>query len=222
MAQAVLPHAERAFEYWPGIGLGMIVCAAAIMLPGTESRIVRVLLLGVCGFTVVGIYVVYKAPDLVLTQLMVEIISVFLFLLVLRLLPKSIHGKPVGRIWRGFLGLSAGIVMAWMTLVSAPVDPADDPDAERLGAALMQASYEPHLDPDEGYIVEDDRGGGGKNVVNVILVDFRGFDTLGEITVLSLAAMGVWSLIPRRKRRRANEASEPEANLSPTMTGGDV
>jgi hypothetical protein len=45
------------------------------------------------------------------------------------------------------------------------------------------------------------RGGGGNNIVNVILVDFRGFDTFGEITVLGLAAMGVWSMLPHRRRK---------------------
>jgi hypothetical protein len=73
---------------------------------------------------------------------------------------------------------------------------------------LAQTSYEPHADPETGYAVDEERGGGGKNIVNVILVDFRGFDTLGEITVLCLAAMGVWSMIPRRRKEPAKRSED--------------
>ena len=190
---------DRVFEYWPGLILGVIVCGAAIALPIAQSRVLRVLVLGACGFTVVGMYIVYKAPDLALTQLMFEIISVFLFLLVLRLLPRPVKSTPGGRTWRAAISLAVGVVFAVMTLVAAP-SPERSVDVTPLGEGLAQTSYEPHPDPETGYAVDDERGGGGKNIVNVILVDFRGFDTLGEITVLCLAAMGVWSMIPRRRR----------------------
>ena len=188
---------DRVLEYWPGLALGLIVCAAALALPIAQSRILRVLMLGACGFTVVGLYIVYKAPDLALTQLMFEIISVFLFLLVLRLLPKPAKAAAGGHVWRAGLGLAVGVAFAVMVLVAAP-SPERAVDVTPLGEGLAQTSYEPHPDPETGYAFDDSRGGGGKNIVNVILVDFRGFDTLGEIVVLCLAAMGVWSMIPRR------------------------
>ncbi|MFW5682172.1 MAG: hydrogen gas-evolving membrane-bound hydrogenase subunit E, partial [Phycisphaeraceae bacterium] len=197
----------RVFEYWPGLVLGVIVCAAAVSLPVAQSRILRVLVLGACGFTVVGMYIVYKAPDLALTQLMFEIVSVFLFLLVLRLLPKPIVRRTRRRWWRASFSVAVGAVFAIMTLVAAP-SPERAADVTPLGEGLAQTSYEPHADPETGYAFSDDRGGGGKNIVNVILVDFRGFDTLGEITVLCLAAMGVWSMIPRRHKRDPEEVDE--------------
>ena len=174
------------FEFWPGLLLGLIICASALMLPVFESRVVRVLILGACGFTVVAMYVVYQAPDLALTQLMVEIISVLLFVLVLRMLPAERHTVGVGWVWRSAIGAVAGLMLGWMTLVAAAGNP-----TTRLGAFFAQHTY-------KGSALTDGRGGGGDNIVNVILVDFRGFDTLGEIIVLALAALGVWSMLPGR------------------------
>ena len=176
------------FEFWPGLLLGLIICASALMLPVFESRVVRVLILGACGFTVVAMYVVYQAPDLALTQLMVEIISVLLFVLVLRMLPAERHSVRVGWVWRGAVGVGAGLMIGWMTLVAAAGNP-----ATRLGSFFAQHTY-------KGSTLTGGRGGGGDNIVNVILVDFRGFDTLGEIIVLGLAALGVWSMLPGRAK----------------------
>ena len=133
----------------------------------------------------------YQAPDLALTQLMVEIISVLLFVLVLRMLPSSDGIAKVGKWWRALVGLGAGLIFGWMTLVAAMGNP-----ASRLGEWFMQYTYHGPSLPGGGY----ERGGGGFNVVNVILVDFRGFDTMGEICVLALAALGVWSMLPGRRK----------------------
>ncbi|MCC6908253.1 MAG: DUF4040 domain-containing protein [Phycisphaerales bacterium] len=182
------PQVESPFEFFPGMLLGAIICTTAILMPIVQSRVVRVIILGSCGFSVVGMYLLYQAPDLALTQLMFEIISVILFVLVLRMLPdKGETDRASGRWWRFSLGTLTGVAIGWLTLVSA------QSGAEpRLGAFFAQHSY-------SGTEMTDGRGGGGKNIVNVTLVDFRGFDTLGEITVLSIAALGVFSLFPRRK-----------------------
>lgn len=182
-------------EFWPGILLGVIICATAVALPMTQSRFVRVLLLGACGFSVVGMYLLYQAPDLALTQLMFEIISVILFVIVLRLLPRSEKPRHPVRWRRLVLGAAAGIAFGWMTIVAATPDPARTglAQVDRLGNFFAHHSH-------AGTDVTLGRGGGGDNIVNVILVDFRGFDTLGEITVLAVAALGVWSLIAARPR----------------------
>ena len=206
LAESAEPFA-RFFEYWPGLALGVIVCVAALALPMAKSRVLRVLVLGACGFTVVGMYMVYKAPDLALTQLMFEIISVFLFLMVLRLLPKPVTSTSGGRSWRAAVSVAVGLLFAILVLLAAPT-PERPVDVTPLGEGLAQTSYDPHADPETGYAIDEERGGGGKNIVNVILVDFRGFDTLGEITVLCLAAMGVWSMIPRRRRGKPGDADE--------------
>jgi multisubunit Na+/H+ antiporter MnhB subunit len=126
---------------------------------------------------------------------MVEIISVLLFVLVLRMLPRRFELPPISRAWRVVLGVAVGILFGWMTLVTAQ-SPRNVTLTQDwlLGEMFARHSY-------AGTEYTAGRGGGGDNLVNVILVDFRGFDTLGEITVLALAGLGVWSLVPRRRRR---------------------
>ncbi|MEC9374157.1 MAG: hydrogen gas-evolving membrane-bound hydrogenase subunit E, partial [Planctomycetota bacterium] len=138
-----------------------------------------------------------QAPDLALTQLMFEIISVVLFLLVLRMLPEEPkRWHKIDRIGRALFGIVVGVTVGWIVLqVGSYVDA--QPGAGKLGQWFTAQSYTDTLG------VTDGRGGGGNNIVNVILVDFRGYDTLGEITVLTIAVMGVFSLInyapaPRR------------------------
>ena len=215
-------ESARLFEYWPGILIGLIACLTAVLIPLTDIRIVRIVFLGACGFAVVALYLVYQAPDLALTQLMFEIISVILFVIVLRLLPKEKKGKDAGKRWRIPVAVCVGLVFGWMTLTAASHNRGDgqfaadgtvileptNPDADPLGHTLAQHSYGLKTDEDDNLklhtAMSDDvgkRGGGGTNIVNVILVDFRGFDTLGEIAVLGLAAMGVWAMIPHRRRK---------------------
>jgi NADH:ubiquinone oxidoreductase subunit 5 (subunit L)/multisubunit Na+/H+ antiporter MnhA subunit/multisubunit Na+/H+ antiporter MnhB subunit len=203
-------EAARVFEYWPGILVGLIVCLTAVLIPMTEIRIVRIVFLGACGFAVVALYLVYQAPDLALTQLMFEIISVILFVIVLRLLPKEKKGTDAGKYWRIPIAVCVGLTFGWLTLTAASHNRGEftNPDAQPLGHTLAQHSYgleagEDKLPKLETAMSDDvgKRGGGGTNIVNVILVDFRGFDTLGEIAVLGLAAMGVWSMIPHRRRK---------------------
>ncbi|MEM9346980.1 MAG: hydrogen gas-evolving membrane-bound hydrogenase subunit E [Planctomycetota bacterium] len=215
-------EAARFFEYWPGILIGLIACLTAVLIPMTDSRIVRIVFLGATGFAVVALYLVYQAPDLALTQLLFEIISVILFVIVLRLLPKEKPGTDQGKLWRIPVAVCVGLAFGWLTLTAASHNRGDgqfagdgtvileptNPDHDPMGKTLAQHSYGLKTD-DFGNTkmataMSDEvgeRGGGGTNVVNVILVDFRGFDTLGEIAVLGLAAMGVWAMIPHRRRK---------------------
>ncbi len=178
-------------QFWPGILLGVVVCFSALMLPLVSSSVLRVLMLGACGFTVIALYLVYEAPDLALTQLMFEIISVVLFVLALRLLPHETPRprKPMKVGIRVVASTAMGLTFGAMTLIAASATP-----ESRLGTFFLRNSYK--------LAGTEDYGGGGFNVVNVILVDFRGFDTFGEITVLSIAALGVWTMLPSRRRRR--------------------
>ncbi len=166
-----------------------LVCASALAMPFVRSRIVRVLVLGGVGFSVTGLYLLYQAPDLALTQLMFEIISVILFLLVLRMLPEEPkRWHRIDRVRRGFFAALVGCTVGWVVLqVAGQADLS--PDGGALGEWFGAQSYSDTLGEADG------RGGGGNNVVNVILVDFRGYDTFGEITVLAIALMGVFALI---------------------------
>jgi multicomponent K+:H+ antiporter subunit A len=122
------------------------------------------------------IFVGFSAPDLALTQLSVEIVTIVLLLLALYFLPQ--HSTVIesrARLWRdGILAVVAGSA------------------ASLLAWAVMTRTYETI----SGFFLENSiPGGGGSNVVNVILVDFRGYDTLGEITVLALAALGISAML---------------------------
>ncbi len=189
--------------------LSVLVVGTALILPFVRSRIVRVLVLGTCGFSVTGMYLIYQAPDLALTQLMFEIISVLLFLLVLRLLPEEPRQRSrIDRAGRAAFGVLIGLVVGWVVLkvgTTADADPGNGP----LGEWFTQWAYEGP---------EGERGGGGKNVVNVILVDFRGYDTFGEITVLAIAAMGVFALLaaaPRPSSTSVRRDLEEARHLAP-------
>jgi len=210
-----------------GVLLTLVVCLTAVLLPIITDRTHRVLMLGTCGFGVTAVYYLYRAPDLALTQISIEIVSLILFLLVLSLIPRE---TPKARMWvapRIVLSLAVGAVMSWVTLTSStgtrPPNPSmnlnGQPIAhlgefftrnshhaqdtthvpyEQLASGVVNRSTDPkattaYLHP----------GGGGDNIVNVILVDFRGFDTMGEITVLAIAVMGVWTLLRRPRRETA-------------------
>jgi len=129
---------------------------------------------------------------------MFEIISVILFLLVLRLLPRPDRRPRIRVLPRLALASVVGITIGWMTLIAGHAADSRADDTPTLGAFFEAHSL-------QGSELTDGRGGEGRNVVNVILVDFRGFDTLGEITVLATAALGVWSMLPGRRRHREEE-----------------
>jgi multicomponent K+:H+ antiporter subunit A len=233
---------ETCTQLIPGILLCGLVCLTAILLPVVMNRASRVLILGMCGFSVAGVYYLYKAPDLALTQLSIEIVSIILFLLVLSLVPDLTPKTRIAVPARLVISVGVGLVMFWLTLTSIGVDRPEMPYLNKdgkpfadLGEYFMRNSHHgvdtmampesqiyggivtEAIDPNEVHENELDQviaknevkgeksylvhhGGGGNNVVNVILVDFRGFDTMGEITVLGLAAMGVWTLLRRRKK----------------------
>jgi multicomponent K+:H+ antiporter subunit A len=203
---------ERFDTLLPGYLLTLLVCLAALLMPFVKERASRVLVLGTVGFSVTGVFYLYAAPDLALTQISIEIVSLILFLLVLSLLPRTAGKTRDGNAWRAAIGIAVGLTMAWLTYSSGtadrPVRPilsSDGTPVTHLGQYFLRNSYDgvdqPHY-PGKDY----GRGGGGNNVVNVILVDFRGYDTLGEITVLGIAALGVWTLLRRPDRSTQSRA----------------
>jgi multicomponent K+:H+ antiporter subunit A len=156
---------------------GVILCIAAL---GTvllhRQRLLALLLLSVVGLIVALSFVKFSAPDLALTQLSVEVVTIVLLLLALYFLPaRTPVESSAGRRGRDLLvATAAGL------------------GASALTWAVLTRPYESIA----GFFLENSvPGGGGTNVVNVILVDFRGFDTLGEITVLAIAAIGIFALL---------------------------
>lgn len=167
------------------------LAAALLASAGACLLIVRswqsqVILIGVIGFLVTFYFVLYRAPDLALTQILVEAASLVLLLILLlrfphlRKAPKALPQRV--RIINGLIAITFGLLMTSLTLVFA-----GHPPATRLGNAYLEASL-----PEAK----------GTNAVNTILVDFRGFDTLLEIGVLVIATLGILGLLLRRKRLR--------------------
>jgi len=141
-----------------------------------HRRLLSIILIGVVGLVVALVFVRFSAPDLALTQLSVEVVTTVLMLLALHYLPQSTPKESSNqRILRDvLLALGVGLGMAFVSF------------------ELLTSSFSTISD---FYLQQSVPGGGGSNVVNVILVDFRGFDTLGEISVLAMAALGTHALL---------------------------
>ena len=161
-----------------------VLCAACVALVLMHrQRLLSVVLVGVVGLVTSLVFVGFSAPDLALTQLSVEVVSTALLLMGLALLPAQSpteSGWP-RRLRDGCLALAGGAGVAWLAWLVL-TRPQDSIAWYFLENALPQ--------------------GGGTNVVNVILVDFRGYDTFGEITVLAIAALGVCALMEGMRTRR--------------------
>ncbi|MCZ7438184.1 Na+/H+ antiporter subunit A [Micromonospora sp. WMMC241] len=161
---------------------GAAVVVAAVAAARARRRLTAMILVGVTGYGTALLFVLHGAPDLALTQFLVETVTIVMFVLVLRRLPTKFSARPMrsSRRVRVALGVAVGVVTAGMAYVSA---------GARVATPISV-----------GFPEEAVSYGGGKNVVNVTLVDIRAWDTMGEIAVLVVAATGVASLIFRRSR----------------------
>ena len=182
--------------------------AAAVLLALSERRFASVLLLGSVGLGSASLFVIQGAPDLALTQLLVETVSIAVYVFVLRHLPSRFKAPRVS----GANALRAAIagavgVTVFLLMITSVADRTAPPVDEELTAL----SY-----PE----------GDGSNIVNVTLVDFRGFDTVGEALVLVVAALGVVSLVvtngqdPRQipQQMRSRDRRDP-TTFSPLVLG---
>jgi multicomponent Na+:H+ antiporter subunit A len=172
------------------IPLVAIILGAALGAALVKRRIAAAVMLSAVGFAMAGLYEVRGAPDLALTQFGIETLGTVLFVLVLRFLPSRFVDlapaivRPV-RLVVSFL--VAGAIFVYALVVS---DARSDVSAPSISEEMIARA-----NPD----------GDGRNVVNIILVDFRGFDTMGEITVLVVAAVGAVSLARFGRHRSRDE-----------------
>jgi multicomponent Na+:H+ antiporter subunit A len=163
------------------LALAMLAaCAAGVR---ARSRLAAVLSLGVVGLAMSMLFLGFGAPDLAMTQVAVETLVVLVFVLVLAGLPRLVPatGAP-GRLLDALLAVAAGAGVALLLRAVMALEP------DRTLAAELAARSAPEAH--------------GRNVVNVILVDFRAIDTLGEITVLGIAALGVVGLLASGRAAR--------------------
>ena len=154
----------------------LLFSACWMMLWFHHERIKAILISGAVGLVVTMIFVAFSAPDLALTQITVDVVTTVLLLMSLSLLPQlTPYESSLSRRWRdAIIAISAGLGMGWITWLIMTRD--------HNSISWFFAQQALPL-------------GGGSNVVNVILVDFRGFDTFGEITVLGIAAIGALCLM---------------------------
>ncbi|WP_180359697.1 Na+/H+ antiporter subunit A [Miniimonas arenae] len=162
--------------------VGVFVVVAGIAAARSRRRLKAVLLLGISGYGVAVLYELHGAPDLALTQVLVETVTLVVFVLVLRRLPAYFSNRPLAssRWFRAALGIAVGTVISIGVLVAA----------QARVAQPVSVDF-----PDEAYA-----WGNGRNIVNVTLVDIRAWDTMGEISVLLVAATGVASIVFLRVR----------------------
>lgn len=163
------------------LALVMVIGTITVLL--AKSRLTSIIALGSVGYSLSLFFVLFRAPDLALTQLCVETVSVALFLLCFYHLPefKKREKKVRFKITNLLISLGVGTIVTILALSA---------NSQRISETI--SSY---------YIENSYELAGGKNMVNVILVDFRGFDTLFEITVLGIAALGIFSMIRLQIRK---------------------
>ena len=155
----------------------MLVAATCGLVVLHRNRLLSLILIGIVGLVVSVGFVFFSAPDLAMTQLTVEVVTIILLLLALNFLPNHtpVESSVLRRTRDGTVAVAAG-----------------------LGAAaisyhyLLRDTIAPSIS--DFHLANSYKGGGGTNVVNVILVDFRGFDTYGEIIVLGIAALIIYAL----------------------------
>lgn len=160
-------------------GLILLATLAAILSP---SRLGAIAALGVVGYGVALIFLLFGAPDLAMTQFLIETLTVILFVLVFYHLPRfaTLTGKPA-RVRDALVATAMGGLMSVLVLFAIKIQ--------------LHPSIASYFSQNAWSLAH------GRNIVNVILVDFRGLDTLGEITVLGIAGIGVYALLKLRAEK---------------------
>ena len=173
------------------LALVAIMVAAGLGACIVRHRIAAALMLGAVGYAMAGLYVAQGAPDLALTQFSIETLSTVLFVLVLRFLPRSWRHRAPAIAAPMRIAVAGAIGVAVFVFALSASNARSDVDEPSMSEVMIENSLPK---------------GKGANVVNVILVDFRGWDTMGEITVLLVAAIGAVSLARPGRRRDDSDA----------------
>jgi len=171
---------DARFYEWLIAGLIVLAALAAVM---ARSRLAAVAALGVVGYGVALVFVFFGAPDLAMTQFMIETLTVVLFVLVFHHLPRfAILSARFSIVRDALLTLAVGALITTIVLMGSGIQLYPKISTYFIENSLPFAH--------------------GRNIVNVILVDFRGFDTFGEITVLALAGIGLYALLKLKPQKK--------------------
>jgi multicomponent K+:H+ antiporter subunit A len=171
-SRALLPVNPVSLIVW-----GVLVAAALAVPLLHRDRLVALILTGVAGLLIAPLFAYLSAPDLALTQISVEVVTILLMLLALNFLPATTPGEsgPPRRLADAGLAAVAGLGVGWLA----------------WAMLTREAAFGPIS---EFHLAQSKPGAGGTNAVNTIIVDFRGYDTFGEIIVLGIAALIIFAL----------------------------
>ncbi len=208
--------------------IGAIMVTVAIAASVSRRRFAAVLLLSAVGYGMAALFIVQGAPDLALTQLLIETLGTVAFVLVLRHLPDGFSPTiaPARKVVPAVIGVTVAVFVFWFTISAGSISGTPTPDGALAGtdphAELEHGESDPgDVTVSEEYLARSLAEAHGRNVVNVVVVDFRGFDTLGEITVLLVAALGIVSLVHAGRRRGRNGEDDDGGGDGDGDDGGD-
>lgn len=177
--------------------IGMVAAIGTVVM--YQQRLIALILLGATGLVVSLVFLYFSAPDLALTQLLVEVVTIILMMLCLKFLPahsppETLPGRSRVHQWRdGVVATVAGLGVSWL---------------------LYEVLTRPFNSIAPYFLRTTVAEGGGANAVNVIIVDFRGFDTLGEIAVLGMAGLIVAVLLRNVGLSNTDSGAPPEAKMA--------
>jgi multicomponent Na+:H+ antiporter subunit A len=181
------------------IGLAALILSATLMTVLSKSRITSIAAVGVVGYSIALQFVLFGAPDVAMTQFLIETLTIILFLLVFYRRPARDVSRRLTRLRDAVIAIAIGTLMGTLVLFGA----------ENQFEEPISRYYSAHADEKAH----------GRNIVNVILVDFRALDTLGEIAILAAAGIGVYTLLRLRlgadRKRPAKEHQLIDVNATP-------
>jgi len=203
-------------DYWAGFlsqafsedSVSLLRSFVALLIAGAALSVIflrhwsaQLIGLSITGFLITFYYVIYQAPDLAMTQILIETVTLILVLILFNRFYRETQigeterqsGPTVQRA-RGVLAIISGLVMTLLILLFTG-SPAEDPMGDRFLATTEELAH-------------------GTNTVNTILVDYRGFDTMGEVTVLVIATLGCIGLLMRRRNQKAPSLAESKPEES--------
>jgi len=183
----------------------VLMIGGALLTVMTNSRLTAVCALGVVGYAAAMLFIMFRAPDLAMTQLAIETLTVILFVLVIYRLPRfAVLSSKRARVRDATIAILGGAVMTTVVLAATFTHAPSGVSEFYAKNSLATAQ--------------------GRNMVNVILVDFRGLDTLGEITVLAVAALGVFALMRLRQdsEQAGADGDDPEETAAPASPTEDA
>jgi multicomponent Na+:H+ antiporter subunit A len=160
----------------------LMIVPALIFLFQSRSRLTSIAIMGIIGYSMALFYILFGAPDVAATQLLIETLTVVIFVLILHKLPAFQYLSHRSERYKYILvSVAFGAMMTYIILLvkQYPLD------------SQMKTYY-----GENSYVL-----GQGRNIVNVILVDFRAMDTLGEIVVLAVAAIGIVAMLKLRMQK---------------------